>query len=363
MKTRGALVAALVCATLGLTGCGGGSRDSGSSIEVYRRQTSEYTLAGNISGLEGTATLTANGRTVSVSQNGAFQFDGTYTSDSTIRLSVTASPFRQICTLLSADSFTINENINISVNCSPLGQLRGLVKNYHTGEAIQGATLRLVASDANEIIPIENVTSDASGAFVINGIGVSTRFTLTASSPDHGTQSTILFNSRSQPDIDAEPLLLLADVNSTFDCNSAQSLGVNGITLVTLPANAFVDKNGNPCSGPVRATLTIIDPSADPSLMPGSYQARRPVTGEIAQIQSFGAVDYEFRDQNGDRLQLAEGKTATISIPLASSVDPTSAPDTVPLFYFDTQSGFWLEEGSATLTDTGTGHVYRGTVS
>ena len=60
----------------------------------------------------------------------------------------------------------------------------------------------------------------------------------------------------------------------------------------------------------------------------------------------------------GEKLQLAPGKPATITMPMSSPL-LAHAPGTIPLWHFDEAKGVWMEEGSATKK----GNVYIGTVS
>ena len=62
--------------------------------------------------------------------------------------------------------------------------------------------------------------------------------------------------------------------------------------------------------------------------------------------------------QAGEKLQIASGKTATITIPIPSAMQ-ANAPASIPLWYFDETKGIWKEEGSATKQ----GNNYVGTVA
>ncbi|MFD2434743.1 hypothetical protein ACFSO9_15135 [Mesonia maritima] len=66
----------------------------------------------------------------------------------------------------------------------------------------------------------------------------------------------------------------------------------------------------------------------------------------------------ELRGDEGQDLNLAEGTTAEITIPLASEL-LQSAPNSIPLWYFDETTGYWKEEGQATLQ----GNSYVGEVA
>ena len=162
---------------------------------------------------------------------------------------------------------------------------------------------------------------------------------------------------------DDDIYITLVPVHAVVAFNSSveNDLYVDGDILVELPAGAFTDASGNAFSGLVTAELTVIDPRNDPSLMPGQYEAIDGTTGQISSIESFGAINATFEDDSGNPLQLAAGQTATIRIPLAG--DSSSSPATIPLFYYDDESGYWVEEGSATLTQIDGDWFYVGTVS
>lgn len=155
--------------------------------------------------------------------------------------------------------------------------------------------------------------------------------------------------------------LIPVHTNVTIDSGSENEILVDGESIISLPANAFVDADGNAFSGDIDAELTVIDPREDPELMPGQYEAVDGTTGEISNIESFGAINATFEDADGNPLQLASGQTATVRIPLSG--DSRQAPESIPLFYYDDESGYWIEEGSATLTQISGELFYVGTVS
>jgi fibro-slime domain-containing protein len=152
--------------------------------------------------------------------------------------------------------------------------------------------------------------------------------------------------------------LLPATVTQISDLASDTTVVVpNSPAQVILPANGLVIPGGGAPVFPVTASLTPIDPTYDPQLMPGDY-----TTSAGEQLQSFGALDATFTDRTGTPLNLAPGKTATIQIPLASFHWGGTPPTTVPAFYFDTTAGRWVQEGTLTLAGTGINQSYMGTV-
>jgi PKD repeat protein len=127
--------------------------------------------------------------------------------------------------------------------------------------------------------------------------------------------------------------------------------GRDGATIA-LPANAFVDASGAPVTGAVQIAVTPIDvtqPGAGG--FPGSFEGIE-IDGTQTPIVSAG-VDEFVPTANGAAIQLAPGKTATISIPIyaALRLDGTliAVGDSIPLWSLDEATGIWIQEGTGTV--------------
>jgi uncharacterized protein YfaP (DUF2135 family) len=339
--------------------------ESSSSVQSSAPVT--YSLSGSIAGnVEGDSfTLNGAGQTLVIDSNGDFSFPNTVLANTEVTLSLTDVSQRQVCSITSETEFVVTANVdNIVISCTPVGVLTGRVTSYHTGTPIPQARITVTANDdAGELLLTASALTDETGTYRIEGLGISSRFVLNAWSQGFATRSEIFSNTAEQPDVSHSALVLEANYSTGFAASSAASLVVDGLTLVELPANAFVNADGSPATGTITPALTIIDPSGDASVMPGNYEVLNPETGEINLMESFGALDASFRDEEGNLLQLAPGTSATISIPLASRITAGNAPATVPLFYFDEERGYWIEEGEATLTQVGSDYFYLGTVT
>ena len=120
-------------------------------------------------------------------------------------------------------------------------------------------------------------------------------------------------------------------------------------SLVRVTAGSLVTEDGHSPTGDVTAMVTVLDASLEPSVMPGDLRGLDASTGVSEPIVSFGALDVTFVDENGDSLNLRSGQEARVSIPLAEAKDPADAPPTLPLFYWSDETGYWIEEGNASL--------------
>jgi len=126
-----------------------------------------------------------------------------------------------------------------------------------------------------------------------------------------------------------------------------------------IPANALLDEANATYAGSVRVAMTTIDPGR--RSIPGDYRATTG-DGKDAELLSFGAADVRLTDPAGHRLHLQPGATADVVVPVFT-LDPTTAPANIATWSYDESSGFWREEGKATLQNTAQGPAYVGQTS
>ncbi len=133
----------------------------------------------------------------------------------------------------------------------------------------------------------------------------------------------------------------------------------NGLSI-TLPATGMVNATTNAAySGTVNVAAYWINPtSADlPRIMPGDLRGLN-TNGNLQLLTTYGMAAVELTGSGGELLQIATGKKATLSLLIPPSILST-APATIPLWYFDETNGLWKQEGTATKT----GNNYVGDVS
>jgi hypothetical protein len=268
--------------------------------------------------------------------------------------SSTAGTYTLTYTATDSSGNTASDTRTITVLPSAALSLR--VQNYFDGSAIEGAMISVSSTESGTEV-IRTGTTDASGNLSISVADDSTRIVISGDADGFGEHSEIVLTQ------DQTVSLFLQPVNAdvSFTPTAAADIEVSGINVVSLPANALVDEDGNAPTGDVSAEVTVIDPGVDPDLMPGNFETLDTATGEAGQIESFGAINATFEDSDGNSYGMGDGQTATVRIPLASGA--TSPPDTIPLYYFDEETGYWVEEGTATLVTDSSGSYYEGTVT
>lgn len=145
-----------------------------------------------------------------------------------------------------------------------------------------------------------------------------------------------------------------------FTASAGGNVAIQNGSSVNFPASGVINTATNSAyTGTVNVIGAYLDPT-DPKLpliMPGNLTGLT-INNEQKVLQTFGMIAVELEGSNGEKLNLASGKTATITMPIPSSLQANS-PATIPLWYFDETKGIWKEEGSATKQ----GNNYVGTVS
>ena len=139
------------------------------------------------------------------------------------------------------------------------------------------------------------------------------------------------------------------DVSQSITTASGGTVTTPDGGAIEITANSLVDSQGNTFTGTANVTLTVFDPSDDieANAFPGEYIGIS-VAGETVPIKSYGFMDISVTGWSGD-LQLAAGETATIKIPVPVSMQEEAASmGTCPFWYFNTETGYWQEEGQGT---------------
>ena len=125
---------------------------------------------------------------------------------------------------------------------------------------------------------------------------------------------------------------------------------------IELPANGIIDSNGEIFSGNVNVFATSINPKENTESIPGNLEGYDVQNNNIA-LESFGTLGVELESDSGEKLNIATGFEAKISIPYNEANSSPSRE--IALWHFDETKGIWKEEGSATYD----GQAYVGTVS
>jgi len=132
-----------------------------------------------------------------------------------------------------------------------------------------------------------------------------------------------------------------------FDAKEGAMIEANGAT-VTIPKSSLVKNDGSDYNGTVDIAVVYLSPADSPAmepLMPGADLMAIANDGDTVPLISYGMVNVEMTDEDGNPLQLKEGCEANLKYPAPKGF---SSRDTIPLWYFNEESGLWVEEGYST---------------
>ena len=245
---------------------------------------------------------------------------------------------------------------------------------------LQFATLKTVARDSEDD-PIEGVTvalkngdssseTDASGTAFLEDVPLGLDITLEFIKDGFASHVKKINLPK---DIDFSFVeTVLVQRKSTVPISDieqgGEASGTDGVR-VELPENSLVTQDGTPVTGDVEVSLTPLNTNNDElEIFPGAFEGREQ-NGTQGMIASLGVSEYVL-SQNGDELQIADGKSAFIEIPLYASEHPDGNPivigDDFPLWSLNEESGIWVHESTGTVvasTESPTGFSVRGEVT
>ncbi len=236
--------------------------------------------------------------------------------------------------------------------------------NYNFGNTaqknFQGVVLDtngLPVSGATVTIGTGTVTTNLKGFFTFKNASVKENFALikvTKSGYVNASRVLVPTNGINRVNI----MMIPAVTTSTITAGSISTVSLPNGTKVKFDGS-FKDANGNAYSGNVSVGVFHLAPSSQylNELMPGSFLATNS-GGNTRVMETFGMLHVQLTGSAGQNLQIANGHTAEITVPVDAS-QTSSSPGTIPLWSYNEETGIWQEDGSATKI----GNAYVGTVS
>lgn len=200
-------------------------------------------------------------------------------------------------------------------------------------------------------------TTDANGEFTLSNVPVLERFAyLTAEKAGYmkGSRATMPHDGENNMVI----MMLPETVVDTFVAGAPHNVFLPNNVKIAFDG-AFMTENGAVYSGNVNVVAHELA-STDPDVfikMPGNLIGTR-TDGSISGMETYGMVNVELKGDAGQKLQILTGHKAEIVQPIAQNQLDT-APSTIPLWYFNEETGLWVEEGYSRKV----GNKYYGEVS
>ena len=149
--------------------------------------------------------------------------------------------------------------------------------------------------------------------------------------------------------------MLARKATGTFTSTQDGSITTDNYSI-DFKANSFKDASTDAAyDGEVTVFASYVDPTNNLNTVTGDLLGLNEESNSII-LSSYGMVHVELEGSNGQSLQLSQEADLSIRIP-DSKLE--SAPSTIPLWYFDTDTGLWVIEGAAELNNG----IYKGSVS
>lgn len=148
--------------------------------------------------------------------------------------------------------------------------------------------------------------------------------------------------------------LLPQEEKGVFASSQPATISIDNKSKLHFPDHAIVREDGSAYNGNVHVMANPIygNDALLSNKMPGNLIGI-DASGTQVVLGSLGMIAIELRSDNGEKLQVAAGKSVEMELAIADKqVD--KAPLSVPLWSFDEDKGYWVEEGVATRQ----GNVY-----
>ncbi|MBE2219151.1 MAG: carboxypeptidase regulatory-like domain-containing protein [Ignavibacteria bacterium] len=238
---------------------------------------------------------------------------------------------------------------NPSNNGSVTTSISGIVVNENN-EPISGVTV----SAHGQV-----KTSGANGEFMFTDISVpQNRFFVKAEKS--GYYSATRGDQPKSGGTVVKLTMMPKSVTHTINSTSGGTADLGNGSKVEIQPGSVVNSSGTTYDGPVNMSVVYMDPTDvkfSETVAGGDMMARRSDSTD-AILYSYGIMKVEMESPSGEKLNVTGGKPSTITTTIPASL-VAQAPSTIPLWYFDENTGLWREEGVATKQ----GNKYVGTVN
>jgi len=236
------------------------------------------------------------------------------------------------------------------VNPKNMTQVYGRVMNKQ-GAAVGGATITVEGKTAQ---------TDANGVFSLKDISCTNNRCYVQCEKTGFFHQGKAVKAENEGITNVEIYLTEDTPNFQVNASSANTLSLANGAEINLPADAIKTANGATFAGQMNVAVVHLNPEEIDFAqnIPGGDLWAENSAGQEVQLYSYGMLQVKMTDNSGNELNLADGKTAIITLPVPASMK-ANAPASIPLWHFEESTGKWKEEGSATLQ----GDTYVGSVS
>jgi hypothetical protein len=194
------------------------------------------------------------------------------------------------------------------------------------------------------------VTTNEHGVFKIANVSVNKNHTtvLVKKAGFFDGYRTIVAIENSSNSI--EIMLIPKVLSGSFAATNGGIVNIGNDVSLSFTPNSIKTEGGSDYNGTVKIFASYLTPNDNNLLkkMPGDLVGEK-TDGKEYILKTYGMVNVELYDDSGNKLNLKQGTNATISMNVPNNL--SNAPSTIPLWYFNTETGIWKEEGTASQTN------------
>lgn len=201
--------------------------------------------------------------------------------------------------------------------------------------------------------------TDENGVFTIDKAAFTDDFCyIKVTKQGYFTGSTTLYGEKNK-NYQTKVFMRSLGVPTVFTANQKKDIELVGGAKVEFSTGAFISNGNKKYNGQVYVYARHLNPDGAlfPLTIPGRDLRAFDREGNDVLLYSYGMLDVEIYDEAGNKLQLAPNSETILTFPVSPKMKAT-APQKIPLWYFDENFGVWIEEGEAKLV----GADYIGTV-
>ena len=201
-------------------------------------------------------------------------------------------------------------------------------------------------SDVQITIGTATTYTDHNGIFILNNVDVYEKFAYVKAYKDGYIKgSRAVIPTRNQTS-DIQITLLRKEVTAVISSGTENTVNLSNGAKVTFGGD-FIDASGNPYSGQVNVVTHYLEPNTEETFtqMPGMLLAQNN-NNELSSLETYGMLSVNLYSSSGQELNISSETPALLEFPV-DNTQTNIAPDTIPLWYFDEESGLWVEDGFA----------------
>ncbi|WP_298419854.1 hypothetical protein [uncultured Kordia sp.] len=228
-----------------------------------------------------------------------------------------------------------------------------IFQSENFGNATSGNFIGLITDESgakleNVQITIGNVITmtDRNGLFVLNNADVFEKFAYVKAKKNGYIDGSRVIIPKTEGANRVNIVLLKKEIVSRVNSGENSQVSLSNGAIVNF-SGGFITTDGNSYSGEVDVVVHHIRPNSINTFeqMPGSLLAQ-DASNNAQNLETYGMLSVNLFSPSGERLNIDPESPATLEFPV-DYTQTSIAPETINLWYFDEEVGYWKEEGQA----------------